>query len=129
MTSKLSEGVLTLSEYQYQARKTAIYPEKRGQGMPPPTRVDLAIMYCALKLNGEAGELAEKVGKVIRDDESVLSQERRVALAHELGDVLWYVANLARELGYDLEAIGAMNLNKLASRKTREKLGGSGDDR
>ena len=80
---------MNLDDYQKKAIATAIYPkDKRLMGL----------MYCSLKLNGEAGEVAEKVGKLMRDDNFKLSQEKREAILYELGDVLWYLANLANEL-------------------------------
>src|SRR6185436_12648534 len=74
------------------------------------------LTYPALGLCGEAGECAEKVKKAIRDDGGALTEERRAALAAELGDVLWYMAQLATEAGLDLDAIAEDNLAKLLSR-------------
>ena len=112
---------MTLDEYQVQARSTAIYPE------------EARVLYPTLKLAGEAGEVAEKLGKLMRDEGLLpggeLDNHQRDALAKEVGDVLWYVANLAADLGLSLEAIGRSNLDKLASRRDRGVLGGSGDER
>ena len=85
--------------------------------------------YPALGLCGEAGEVAEKVKKTLRDDGGVLSDDRRDALSRELGDVLWYLSQLATEAGLDLEEIASENLAKLFSRQERGVLRGSGDDR
>lgn len=112
--------VFGLDSYQQAAIASAIYP---GKG------TFAGIVYTALKMNGEAGEIAEKIGKVMRDDASVLSQEKRAALLLELGDVLWYVAAQANELGYSLCEVANANIQKLASRSARGKLQGSGDDR
>lgn len=112
---------MNLSDYQQEAATTAIYPEM-GTGSVT------ALAYCALGL-GEAGELQGKVKKILRDDCSVVSTEKREAIAAELGDVLWYVAMLASELGYSLDGIAEANLAKLASRQERNKIGGSGDNR
>lgn len=109
----------TLDAYQNEAVKTAIYP---GKGSIT------GLVYCALGL-GEAGELQGKVKKIMRDDDMILTEEKRDAIAEELGDVLWYVANMASELGYTLEVIAYMNIIKLASRKERGVLQGSGDNR
>jgi NTP pyrophosphatase (non-canonical NTP hydrolase) len=106
------------SEYQERSRATAVYPDAGSN-----------IVYPALGLCGEAGETAEKVKKAIRDDGGTLTEERRDAIAAELGDVLWYVAQLATEAGLDLEEIADANLEKLASRQERAVLHGSGDDR
>jgi NTP pyrophosphatase (non-canonical NTP hydrolase) len=109
---------MDFSQYQALSRRTATYP-RAGRDMT----------YPALGLCGEAGEVAEKVKKTIRDDAGVLSDERRAALARELGDVLWYLAQLATEAGLELEAIAADNLDKLLSRQERGVLRGSGDER
>lgn len=109
---------MQLSDYQRRSRATAVYP---GAGAN--------LVYPTLGLSGEAGEVAEKVKKTIRDDGGVLSDERREALAAELGDVLWYVAQVATEAGLDLEDVAQANLDKLASRAERGVLSGSGDDR
>jgi NTP pyrophosphatase (non-canonical NTP hydrolase) len=106
------------SEYQSRSRATAVYPDAGSN-----------IVYPALGLCGEAGETAEKVKKAIRDDGGTLTDERRDAIAAELGDVLWYVAQLATEAGLDLEQLAAANLEKLASRQRRSALHGSGDTR
>lgn len=80
-------------------------------------------------MNGEAGEAAEKVKKVIRDNGGVFTDETKRATALELGDALWYVGAAARELGFSLEDIAVMNIEKLSSRKERGVLHGSGDNR
>jgi NTP pyrophosphatase (non-canonical NTP hydrolase) len=109
---------MDFSEYQSLSRRTATYP-----------RAGADLTYPALGLCGEAGEVAEKVKKTLRDDGGVLSDERREALSRELGDVLWYLSQLATEAGLDLEEIAGENLDKLFSRQERGVLRGSGDDR
>jgi NTP pyrophosphatase (non-canonical NTP hydrolase) len=106
-----------LSEYQRLSRRTAEYPREAW------------LAYPALGLAGEAGEVAEHAKKAIRDDGGHVSEQRRAALAKELGDVLWYVAQLASELKLDLDEIAQANLDKLLSRQQRGVLSGSGDDR
>jgi NTP pyrophosphatase (non-canonical NTP hydrolase) len=86
-------------------------------------------IYPTLGLCGEAGEVADKVKKVIRDDGGAFSDPVRESLKLELGDVLWYVAQLASELGFDLDTIARANLEKLASRVARNVIAGSGDQR
>lgn len=108
---------MELSEYQRFSRRTAEYPREAW------------LAYPALGLSGEAGEVAEHAKKAIRDDGGQISEERRVAMAKELGDVLWYVAQIASELGLDLDEIAQMNLDKLLSRQQRGVLSGDGDDR
>lgn len=107
----------TLNDYQKDALSTAIYPEASR------------IIYPALGLAGEAGEVCEKVKKVIRDNGGEFSEERKTETAKEVGDVLWYAANIAHDLGYTLEDIARMNRDKLFSRKERNALHGSGDNR
>lgn len=108
---------MELSEYQRLSRRTAEYPREAW------------LAYPALGLAGEAGEVAEHAKKVIRDDRGRLGAERRAAMAKELGDVLWYVAQVASELELDLNEIAEENLEKLLSRQRRGVLSGSGDDR
>jgi NTP pyrophosphatase (non-canonical NTP hydrolase) len=88
-----------------------------------------AIIYPTLKLAGEAGEVAEKVGKTLRDNDGVFTDEIKLAIAQEIGDVLWYCAALSSDLGFDLNSIAKMNMEKLADRKKRNKIHGSGDNR
>ena len=109
---------LDFQAYQHQSRATARYPDA---GTNP--------IYPTLGLCGEAGEVADKVKKVIRDRGGSFSPEVIEALKLELGDVLWYVAQLATELGLDLDAIAQANLDKLASRAARNVIGGDGDNR
>lgn len=110
---------MKLNDYQNDATTTAIYP---GKG------TTTGLLYVALGL-GEAGEVQGKVKKILRDDDGVLTREKGLAIAKELGDLLWYVANAAEELGYDLEHIAQMNLDKLFDRQERGTLQGSGDNR
>ena len=82
-----------------------------------------------LGLAGEAGEAADKIKKIIRDKEGVASSEDKSAVAKELGDVLWYVAGVARYLDIPLSEVASGNIEKLESRWQRNKLHGEGDDR
>lgn len=110
--------MMTFDKYQAAARITAQYPTL---GHP--------MVYPALGLNGEAGEVAEKVKKLFRDRESVITDDFRESIKLELGDVLWYVANLAAELNLSLEEIARSNLEKLTSRMKRNAICGDGDRR
>lgn len=103
---------MTFDEYQTQARATAIYPR------------DKAIVYPALGLAGEAGEVAEKVKKWIRD-----GNLDREAIIKELGDVMWYIAALSGDLGIDMSEVATQNIRKLQDRAARGKIQGSGDNR
>jgi len=109
--------LVEFSEYQRFSRRTAEYPREAW------------LAYPALGLAGEAGEVAEHAKKAIRDDGGAVSPQRRSAIAKELGDVLWYVTQLASELELELEEIARENLEKLFSRQRRGVLSGSGDER
>jgi NTP pyrophosphatase (non-canonical NTP hydrolase) len=109
---------LTFEEYQRESRTVAIYPNQ-GENFVYPT----------LGLAGEAGEVAEKVKKVLRDKQGKIDAETAAAIQKELGDVLWYVAQLATELHMNLGEVAAINLRKLFDRKSRGTLSGSGDSR
>lgn len=108
---------MELNEYQKRALETALYPN------------EAKIVYPTLGLTGEAGEVADKVKKVIRDNNGDFSAEKCLELAKELGDVLWYISALANDLGYTLEEIGELNNKKLSSRKERGVINGNGDNR
>jgi NTP pyrophosphatase (non-canonical NTP hydrolase) len=109
---------MDLNSYQSLARRTALYPDQGAN-----------ILYPTLGLCGEAGEVADKVKKVLRDQGGDFSSAHTQAIALELGDVLWYVAQLADELGFSLQAIAELNLEKLQSRAARNVISGSGDER
>lgn len=109
--------MLDFNEYQDVARKTAIYPAQ------------YKMVYPVIGLAGEAGEVSEKVKKVIRDKEGYFDEEDKEAIAKEIGDVLWYLSALATDLGLRLDDIADANLQKLEDRQKRQVLGGNGDDR
>lgn len=109
---------MNFNEYQKEARKTAIYPD-----------IDDNITYPALGLCGEAGEVAEKVKKIIRDNNGAWDYKNQDDIEKELGDCLWYIANLASEFELSLGDIASVNILKLNSRQKRGVLKGSGDDR
>lgn len=109
---------MDLNDYQRAARETARYPDV---GRNP--------IYPTLGLSGEAGEVADKVKKVLRDRGGVFDQQSRDSIRLELGDVLWYIAQLSSELGFELEDVARINLDKLASRASRGQISGSGDHR
>jgi NTP pyrophosphatase (non-canonical NTP hydrolase) len=108
---------MEFNTYQAMAAETAIYPQ------------NCAITYPALGLTGEAGEVAEKVKKILRDKKGLPTPEDVAEIAKELGDVLWYISALAKDLGLNMNDIATANLEKLASRKSRGVLQGSGDNR
>ena len=103
-------------EYQAKSRTTAKYPE-----------IGANFIYPALGLCGESGEVADKIKKIFRDQGGVVSEETRQLIAKELGDVLWYVAQLSTEFGFSLEEVAQGNLEKLQSRMKRDLISGNGD--
>ena len=109
---------MDLNEYQHKSRATARYP---NVGNNP--------IYPTLGLSGEAGEVADKVKKVLRDKNGVFDNEQKEQIKMELGDVLWYIAQLSSELGLELDDVAQSNLKKLLSRADRGKISGSGDYR
>lgn len=113
---------MDFADYQRRAGETAIYPHAGEQ------HID-GMAYVTLGLAGEAGEVANKVKKIIRDCGGVVEPARLIAVAEELGDVLWYVARLATEMGADLGEIAALNAAKLEGRALRGTLQGDGDQR
>lgn len=108
---------MTLNEYQEKALSTAIYSD------------NYKIIYPTLGLTGEAGEVSDKVKKVLRDKDGNFDKETNKQIALELGDVMWYCATLANDLGYTLDDICQMNYDKLQSRKNRDAIHGNGDNR
>lgn len=107
---------MKFDDYQQKARRTAIYSPL------------FSLVYPTLGLAGEAGELANKVKKIIRDDQ-ILTQSCRQELIDECGDVLWYLSNICSDLGIPLEDVAIRNLNKLSLRQEKGTLQGSGDNR
>ena len=106
---------MNFTEYQREAKSTAVY--------------DQPIIYPTLGLAGESGEVAEKVKKMIRDDGGELTQERKTLLIKELGDVLWYLAMIAHDIGVSLDDVATTNISKLKMRMEKGLLKGDGDTR
>jgi NTP pyrophosphatase (non-canonical NTP hydrolase) len=113
---------MLMIKYQDSIDSFAVYPGKGTHSIG-------AVLYCTLGLCGEAGEFAEKVKKALRDDHGVITAHRREEIIAELGDVLWYLAQLHNELQLSLASTAQCNLDKLLDRKERGKLSGSGDNR
>lgn len=116
----------TFDEYSKIASSTAIYPNELS--VESHHKI-VGILYCALKLSGESGEVAEHIGKSIRDDFGRISDDRLWKLKKELGDVLWYVNELSQLLGFTLEDVAIHNNIKLIARKENGTINGSGSDR
>ena len=110
--------MLTFNEYQKKSRKTAIYPNT-GKNF----------IYPALGLAGETGEVIEKIKRIIRDKNGIVDKEIKEGIEKELGDVLWYIAQLCTELGLSMEDIARKNLEKLTLREKRGTIRGEGDNR
>lgn len=108
---------MDFNTYQQQAATTAVYPESAKY------------IYPTLGLCGEAGEVAEKIKKVIRDNGGVFTEEKKKEIIKEVGDVLWYIAALLSDLGVTMDETAVGNLEKLFSRKERGVLNGNGDNR
>jgi NTP pyrophosphatase (non-canonical NTP hydrolase) len=109
---------MDFNEYQNEASTTATYPGVNG--LP-------GISYCTLGLTGEAGEVANKVKKILRGDKTI--EDAGLDIVSELGDCLWYLSELAKNLGVSLESVAIQNIQKLQSRRERGVIKGSGDDR
>ena len=104
--------------YQKKARVTAQYPNLGSN-----------FIYPTLGLVGEAGEVAEKVKKVIRDRKGIFDEVSKNSIKKEIGDVLWYLSNLSTEFGFDFEEVAMQNLEKLKLRAKNGTISGSGDER
>ena len=109
---------MTFNDYQAETNKTAIYPD-RGHNF----------VYPVLGMMGEAGEVAEKIKKVWRDKNNVISDTDKLEIKKEMGDVLWYLSQLATELQIDFDDVANTNVLKIQSRLERNKLNGDGDNR
>mgnify|MGYP003660959638 FL=1 len=106
-----------IQDYQVWSRRTAIYP------------AGVAVQYTALGLAGEVGEICNEIKKVYRDDDGVVTAERRADLVDEFGDVLWYLARVTDELNIDMQDVLERNIAKLEDRLARDVLSGSGGNR
>jgi len=106
-----------IQNYQVWSRRTAIYP------------AGVAVQYTALGLAGEVGEICNEIKKVYRDDDGVVTAERRADLVDEFGDVLWYLARVTDELNIDMQDVLERNIAKLEDRLARDVLSGSGGNR
>lgn len=111
---------MEFTEYQTLSAKTAQFSQQDST---------YKLMYLSMGLAGETGEVIEKVKKVIRNDGGAVSEEKRSALTLELGDVLWYLSQLAHELGVPFEDVAQGNLSKLADRAKRGVITSEGDNR
>lgn len=109
---------MNFNEYQKQSQKTAQYPNKGNN-----------YIYPVLGLAGESGEVAEKFKKIIRDSDGRIDEEKKVEIRKELGDVLWYISQIATELKINLEDVAQKNIEKLQSRLERGCIKGNGDNR
>lgn len=127
---------LTFDEYQKFCRTTAVYPPVYlHRAVVTQNQIDedvsrkLGFVYPMLGLAGECGEVAEKLKKVIRDYNGIITDEYLEKITKELGDILWYVSSVSSELHISLSRVIDLNVEKLSSRKDRDAVHGSGDDR
>ena len=111
---------MDFDEYQKLATRTATFEGKQKE---------YQLLYLGLGIAGEAGEIAEKLKKILRNDDGVLSEEKREALKHEIGDVLWYLSQLARVLNFSFSEAANANIKKLANRAARNVIKSTGDKR
>ncbi len=111
---------MDFNEYQKQASQTATFEGKQEE---------FKLMYLALGIAGEAGEIAEKIKKIIRNDNGVVSDEKRDSLKQEIGDVLWYLSQLARVLDIPFADAAQANIKKILDRQARGVLKSTGDTR
>lgn len=111
---------MDFDEYEKLAARTATFTGKQKE---------YALMYLTLGVAGEAGEIAEKIKKILRNDNGAISDEKREALKLEIGDVLWYLSQLSRELGFPFSEAAAANIQKLADRAARGVIKSEGDSR
>jgi NTP pyrophosphatase (non-canonical NTP hydrolase) len=109
---------MDFKEYQEKSKETMIYP-----------KLNPSWIYPALGLSGEAGEISEKLKKILRDKEGKVSDNDKDAIKKEIGDVIWYLSAICTELDLSLDDAAKNNIEKLQSRKNRSALKGKGDYR
>jgi NTP pyrophosphatase (non-canonical NTP hydrolase) len=114
--------IMTFNEYQDECAKTDVGTSAQDNLKP-------GWMYYVLGIGGETGELLEKIKKLFRDDYGEMTEERKKAVILEMGDMMWYMARLCSHLGVKFDQVALMNVDKLQSRKKREKIHGDGDIR
>lgn len=110
-------SIMTFNEYKREAIRTAIYPH------------NYKIIYPALGMCGECGEVVEKIKKVIRDNQGIFDTDKTKEIEKELGDVLWYIANICNDLNIDFDNVAQNNINKINARLQNNTLHGKGDNR
>lgn len=122
---------MIFKRYQQEAAKYAIYggPKYCKHCMVPQADPVTALLYVALGLTNESGEVAGKVKKIMRDSNGIVTPETLALIKDELGGVLWYAAQLCTELGLDMDQVARDNLLKLYGRKQRDTIHGDGDSR
>src|SRR5580704_14429403 len=111
---------MDFNEYQKLATRTAEFKDKQAE---------FELLYLGLGITSEAGEVADKIKKVLRNDNGVMSEEKRQALKFELGDVIWYVSQIARVLNFEFSDVAQANVDKLADRAKRNVIKSDGDYR
>lgn len=117
---------MDLNDYQNRALESSLFSAKFA---PKVRGFDFWRCYCGLGLAGEAGEYANKLKKVYRDNNGIVTEDKRRALMKELGGALWYIAAAADSIGYTLDEVACTNLETLQERLEKGTLQGDGDDR
>lgn len=118
---------MDFDSYQKEAHRTAVYRTIFVE--IPDGMLNVPWVYPVMKLCGEAGEVSEKFGKVLRDDSGTITPEAKDAIVKEMGDVLWYLSEIATQINVKLDTIAVANVKKLQSRRERGVIQGSGDNR
>lgn len=113
---------MNIDDYQVWTRTTAKYPSGTSE-------FEASLPYLVMGLAGEAGEVANKYKKIIRDKHGIMDDNDEIAIVDELGDVLWYIARIVDEIGYSFSDLIDVNYHKIESRVERGVIGGSGDRR
>lgn len=111
---------MDFDEYEKLAARTGVFEGKLAEN---------PLMYLGLGVTSEAGEVADKIKKIMRNDQGVISEEKRQALKSELGDVLWYLSQIAKHLSIPFSEVAQANIDKLADRAKRNVISSTGDNR
>ena len=111
---------MDFDEYEKLASRTGVFEGKVAEN---------PLMYLGLGVTSEAGEVADKIKKIMRNDQGVISTERKEALKFELGDVLWYLSQISRQIGIPFSEVATANIEKLADRAKRNVISSDGDNR
>ena len=123
--------MMDINSYQDWTNTTALYHNavKDVVEMPATSLPSIMLLYLSNTINEEAGEIAGKAKRIIRDEAGVITEQKAISMVEELGDLLYYMAQMAQVLGYTMQEVMDINVNKLLDRKVRGVIKGSGDNR